>query len=403
MIRDEKIRGYALKNAIQYDGKAKVESVLSGLFHEGLKKSEVGKVIDDVKMVVSEVNKLSREEQKKQYELYKVQVDERDEREGLPELPLTKEQKKKGVRMRFAPSASGPLHIGHVITAMPSSLYVRKYKGKFYIRIEDTNPENILPEAYDLIKQDCDWLFDKFVFQIQSDRMKYYYQYAEKLIKKDKAYVCVCSQKKIQKLRKKGIECSCRQFPVKEHLERWKKMLGHKNLKKRGYKQGKALLRFKGDMQDKNPALRDFPLARIKETEHPRQGKKYRVWPLMDLAVSVDDIKEKMTHIIRGKDHRDNAKRQEMIFQVFKKKYPYTRFIGRLHFKDLELSTSKMREGIKKKKYKGWDDEKLLTVRSLKKQGYSPKVFESLVEQRGLSEVDKVMNKKDFFQLLKNI
>ena len=64
-------------------------------------------------------------------------------------------------------------------------------------------------------------------------------------------------------------------------MERWKKMLD-----KNGFKEGEAVLRFKSSMKNKNPALRDFPLARINLTKHAKQGNKYRVWPLMNLAVT---------------------------------------------------------------------------------------------------------------------
>lgn len=92
-------------------------------------------------------------------------------------------------------------------------------------------------------------------------------------------------------------------------------------LPKENYKVGEAVLRFKSSMQDSNPAMRDFPLARINESEHPKQKKKYRVWPLMNLAVSVDDIELGMTHIIRGKDHMDNAKRQKKIFDILERNF----------------------------------------------------------------------------------
>ncbi len=71
--------------------------------------------------------------------------------------------------------------------------------------------------------------------------------------------------------------------------------------------------------------MRDFPLARINLTEHARQKKKYRVWPLMNLAVAVDDIEMKMTHIIRAKEHRDNAERQKMILKFLERK---SNFLG---------------------------------------------------------------------------
>ena len=172
----------------------------------------------------------------------------------------------------------------------------------------------------------------------------------------------------------------------------------------KGYKEGEAVLRFKTleGMEDKNPAMRDFPLARINLTQHPRQKKKYRVWPLMNLAVSVDDIELKMTHIIRGKDHRDNAERQKMFFKVFGKKYPWTFFMGRIKFKDLALSKRKITEAIKSGKFSGIEDERLPTIASLRKRGYNPKVFERFAEQRGLTEVDKVFDSREFFLFLEN-
>jgi len=153
-------------------------------------------------------------------------------------------------------------------------------------------------------------------------------------------------------------------------------------------------------MKDNNPAMRDFPLARINEKKHPLQKDKYKVWPLMNFAVAVDDIELKMTHIIRGKDHMDNAKRQKMIFDVFKKKYPWTFFIGRIKFHDLILSKRKMTEMINKGEVSGYEDEKLPTMASLRKRGYSPNAFAKFAEHQGLNDVDKVMDSKEFFTLL---
>jgi glutamyl-tRNA synthetase len=146
--------------------------------------------------------------------------------------------------------------------------------------------------------------------------------------------------------------------------------------------------------------MRDFPLARINLIKHPRQDKKYRVWPLMNLSVSVDDMEMGLTHIIRGKDHRDNAMRQKLIFEVFGKEYPWEAYLGRYHFKDLKLSTSKFRKEIEDGKYSGWDDPKLPTIQSLKKRGYKPEAFWKMAEHIGLSEVDKTLEAKDFFRLL---
>ena len=399
---NKKIRAYALKNAVVY-GEARMGPVISSLFNEGLKKTEVKKYSKKISEIIEEVNSLSEEDRKKEFKKLEKEISHREVREGLPELPNVKGKKGKVV-MRFAPSASGPLHVGHALTASLSFLFVKEHGGKFYIRIEDTNPENIFPDAYKMIEQESKWLFPgKFLkIFIQSDNMDVYYKYAEKLIRKSFAYVCTCSQEGFKKRVASKSDCPCRKKSVKENLDDWGKMLDLDSEKSFG--EGDAVLRFKSEngMKDKNPAMRDFPLARINLEKHERQGNKYRVWPLMNLAVAVDDIYLGMTHVIRAKDHRDNAERQRRIYNALGlgKRVPWTGFLGRIKFKDMILSSTKMRGEIERGKYSGWDDERLPTIASLKKQGYKPEAFWKFAERIGLSENDKVMDRKEFFQLL---
>ncbi len=390
-INKDKIRAYTLKNSIAHDGKANPGAVVSGLFNEGLEKDKVKEVMPKIQEIIKEISKLSVEEQEKDFEEFKDLISEREEREGLPELP----DAENGVIMRIAPSASGALHVMHGINACLSYNYVMKYGGKMYFRIEDTNPENIDPKAYNLIKKDADFLTkDKAKVVVQSDRMDLYYAYAAALIEKKKAYVCTCTGDEFREFSKNKKDCPCKKNSMKENIKKWEDMVAGK------FKPGEVVLRFKSSMKDKNPAMRDFPLARVNLEEHPLQKKKYKVWPLMNLAVAVDDIEMGMTHIIRGKDHRDNAERQKMIYEVFNKEYPWVSFLGRYHFKDMELSTSKFRKEIEEGKYSGWADKRLPTIASLKKQGYKPEAFWKLAEHIGLSEVDKTLDKKEFFKLL---
>jgi len=394
-VKEGIIRAYVLKNAIEHKGKAVAGPIINSLFSEGLEKSEVKEFLPKLYKVVEEINKLELEEQKILYEKHKDLIGRRPEREGLPELEHIP---KKGLITRMSPSPSGALTLGHILTIGPNYLYVKKYGGKFYIRIEDTNPENIYVPAYKMIEKEAKWLTKGEVeIVIQSERMNLYYRYAKRLIEKGFAYVCTCDPEKFKHLLLIPKACPCRNLSVEEQLERWKKMK-----RKSGYKQGEAVLRFKSDLKHKNPAMRDFPLARINETKHPLQGNKYRVWPLMNLAVTVDDIEMKMTHIIRGKDHMDNAKRQKMMYEALglENRYPDILFIGRLHFKDLEMSASKMRKAIEAGEYIGWDDPRLPTVASFKKRKYQPRAFWQYVEQRGISEADKIIDKKDFFEVI---
>lgn len=395
----EKIKAYALKNAISYKGKANPGAVVSALFNEGLEKSQVKEVMPKIQEIIKEISSMKLEEMQKEFDSIQKFTSKRKEREGLPEIPNTEN----GVITRFAPSPSGAMHVGHALTASTAYDYVKKYGGKIILRIEDTNADNIYSPAYELLAQDGKWLFENNCdVVVQSDRMGLYYKYAEKLIDSGNAYVCTCNPEDFKELSKNKKECPCRNLEKEETKKRWQMML----MKENGYKKGEAVLRFKtpekyDGMQNKNPAMRDFPLARINETTHPRQGDKYRVWPLMNLSVTTDDIEMELTHIIRAKDHMDNAKRQKMMFEVLDKKYPWDAYLGRWHIEGLRLSSSEITKGVEEGKYLGWDDSELPTLQSLKKQGYKPQAFHKIAEHRGLSEVDKKITKEEFFQLLK--
>lgn len=396
-INKEIIKAYALKNAVEHDGKAIIGSVINALFNYGLTKDKIKGIISEVNSVLKEVNLMNLEEQKKYLSERENLIGHRKTREGLPELPGAKKGK---VITRMSPSPSGGLTSGNLLTIAPNFLYVQKYGGIFYIRIEDTNPEKIYKPAYKMIKEESKWFCkNKVKFVIQSKRMNLYYKYIKKLIDKNSAYVCTCDSDKFKELILAESPCPCRELGEKEQLKRWKKMLD-KN-KKTNYKEGEVVLRFKSDLNNPNPAFRDFPLARINETPHPLQKKKYRVWPLMNLAVPIDDIEMKMTHMIRGKDHKDNEPKQRMIFRILGKEYPWTAYIGRIHFKDLEMSKSAIRKDIEQGKYKGWDDPRLPTAASLKNK-YKPEAFWKFTEQRGISEADKIISQKDFFEVLDN-
>ena len=401
-IKPEKILAYALKNAVEHEGKAQPGSVLSPLFAEGLKKEEIKDIMPTINEIVKKVNSMKIDEQKLELEESEKLIGHREVRD-TNEMPELENVPKTGVIMRFSPSSSASaFHIGHILTGMPSCLYVKKYGGKFYLRIEDTNPEKTVPECYDSFPKEAEWIFGNITeWYAQSDRMQSYYDFAEDLIKKAFAFVCTCKKEEnseedsIPKIRE---PCKCRNNSIKDNQEKWQKMLD-----KKGFKEGEAVLRFKSqDINLSNPALIDFPLARINLTKHPKQGNKYRIWPLMNLCVTYDDITQKCTHIIRAKEHQDNAKRQEMIFDVLKIKKPNTYFLGRYKFDDLPISKTQITELIKQGKFSGWDDIRLPLARNFKRRGYSPEAFAKMVKQRGLSNVDKVMAKEDLFQVLDN-
>ncbi len=192
--------------------------------------------------------------------------------------------------------------------------------------------------------------------------------------------------------------CPCRSLPARENLVRWQKMLD-----KKGYKEGEAVLRIKTDIKHPNPAIRDWPAARIIDAPHPRQGSKYRVWPLMNLAVTIDDHESGVTHAIRAKEHMDNEKRQLYLYNYMNWPAPTQLYVGRLKFDDLELSKTKIRALIDEGKFSGWDDVRLPTLPALRRRGYQPHAIVDLYTQMGVSESDKKISGSDFFKLLDSV
>lgn len=392
------IEKHVLDNALKHKGKASIGSVVGNVIGEFPDaKKEMKNTSKIIKEIVVKINKMSFDKQKKLAQEKYPEILEKKTKEQKHDLKeLEGVDLKKGVVMRFAPSPSGPMHIGHALTGGLTSLYVEKYKGKFILRIEDTNTDNIYIPAYDLLPEDAEWAFGNVTdVWIQSDRLEIYYKYIEIFLKKQAVYVCTCNSDDFKKYKQEKKECPCRNIGVKENTERWKKMLDSN-----GFKEGEAVVRFKSDMGHKNPAMRDFPLARVNTGDHARQGFKYRVWPLMNLSVFVDDVEAGMTHIIRAKDHADNAKRQELMYNLLGKPIPKSYFVGRVNFEGLELSASKTKARIQKGEFSGWDDIRLPFLGALKRRGYQAEALKEYSKRIGLSLNDKTVSAEEFFAIL---
>jgi glutamyl-tRNA synthetase len=385
---------YALQNAVKFNGKANPGAIIGKVLSENPDlKSKAKEVNKDIMQIVKEVNSLPLDKQKEKLkDLAPDLLKKQKKVEKKKELPTFKEKK---VVMRFEPSPSGPLHIGHAFTLSLNSELARKHKGKLIIRIADTNPENIYEKAYKLIPIDAEWITKNNVNDIiiQSDRLKLYYKYAEELIKKEHAYVCTCKAEDFRESMLKSIPCPCRHIRKQANVERWEKMLTT-------FKEGDAVVRIKTDITHKNPAMRDWPALRINLNSHPKQKTKYRVWPLMNFAVTIDDHELGITHAIRAKEHMDNEKRQKYLYDYLGWKMPEHLYIGRINFKDLRVSCSKTRPLIEDGTYTGWDDIRLPFLEALKRRGYHPDAFIKYALDVGISQTDKTTTGEEFFKAI---
>ena len=383
MDTEHVIRKYALQNAHQYSGKATVGAVLGKVMAENPElRSKAKEVTALAKSVVDDVNKMSMEQQLKALEEMapELLVKEVKQREiGLPDLQGVTG----GVRMRLAPNPSGPLHLGHSRMAVLNDEYVKRYGGICYNRFEDTDPARIDPAGYDTIPEDLAWLgvkVDKTI--IQSERFEIYYDISKKLLEMGKAYVCTCTPGHFRELKNKKEACPHREQPLSEQMARWDRLFDGT------YKPEEAVLMVKTDLNHPNPAIRDFVGLRIDDTPHPRTGTKYRVYPLMNLAVAADDHLLDLTHVLRGKDHLNNTHRQEYIYDYLGWKKPVYIHYGRVSIEEAQLKKSVTAKGIKEGAYSGWDDPRLGTLRALRRRGIRPEAIRRYWVETGIKEVD---------------
>lgn len=394
----EEIKKQALKNAFQHNGKANPGAIISkilGLFPEY--RTRAGELAILVNAEVEKVNALSIEEIRDTIHRDYPDLEVKEKKKEVHTLPELRNVSG-SVVMRMAPSPSGPLHIGHSRMAILNDEYVKRYGGRLILRIEDTNPANIDPIAYDQIPKDLEWLGVNFTdIVIQSDRMEIYYAEAENLIRGGHAYVCTCVPDEFKKKLLAGKACPHRDTAPEENIEKFQRMING------GYKQGEAVLVIKTDLDHPNPSVRDWIAFRISEVPHPRHGRKYRVYPMMNFSVAVDDHLLGLTHVIRGKDHINNTEKQKYIFKYESWKLPEYYHYGLVDFPGVILKTSTIKKGIATHEYAGWDDIRLGTILAFRKRGFQPETFRRYWVQSGMREIDSEFSVEIFNSINKDI
>ena len=230
------------------------------------------------------------------------------------------------VATRFAPSPTGPLHIGGVRTALFNWLFSKNNKGTFHLRIEDTDKERSKKEYQNQIIKSLKWIgiqYDGDEY-IQSSKIKNHIDIANELLKSGNAYKCYCSSEEIDEQKKRA-----RQKKIPYVYDRkWRDKKDSD-----APKDIKPVIRFKskidgtsvlkdlvqGNIEIDNNTIEDFIILRNDGT------------PTYNLSASVDDHQMKMTHIIRGDDHKINTFKQIQIYQAMKWEIPSFAHIPLIH------------------------------------------------------------------------
>ena len=230
------------------------------------------------------------------------------------------------VATRFAPSPTGPLHIGGVRTALFNWLYSKNKKGDFYLRIEDTDKERSKDEYKNQIIQSLKWIGINHDGEeyIQSKKIKNHINVVNELIKNGHAYKCYCSNEEIEDQKKRAKQ---KKIPY-IYNRKWrdkKETDAPKDVKPvirfKSKIDGKSVLKdlVQGNVEIDNNTIEDFVILRNDET------------PTYNLSASVDDHLMNMTHIIRGDDHKINTFKQIQIYQAMKWKIPSFAHIPLIH------------------------------------------------------------------------
>ena len=285
---------------------------------------------------------------------------------------------------RFAPSPTGNLHIGGARTALFNWLFSKNQKGKFLLRIEDTDVQRSKDEYYEQIISTLKWLeinWDEEPY-IQSKNIESHINIANTLLKNGYAYKCYCTEKELEEEKKIYLE---KKIPY-TYSKKCRNKLEENNNKSfvvrfKSKVEGKTILKdlVQGNIEINNSTIEDFVILR-------KDNK-----PTYNLSAAVDDYQMQISHVIRGDDHKINAFKQIQIFESMKWKIPQYAHIPLIHSK----------EG---KKLSKRDDAS--TVEDYKKIGILPEALRNYLLRLGWSYKDKeIFSAQESIELfsLKNI
>ncbi len=291
------------------------------------------------------------------------------------------------IHTRFPPEPNGYLHIGSAKAIWINSTIAKKYGGKFNLRYDDTNPAKEDNEYVESIYEDLTWLGAEPTGGVfyGSDYFDKCYEYAVKLIKEGKAYVCDLSADEMREYRGTltvpGKNSPWRDRSVEENLALFERM------KNGEFEDGTHTLRAKIDMASPNMNMRDPAIYRIVHTAHHRQGNKWCIYPLYDFAHPIQDAIEGITHSLCSLEFENHRPLYDWVVDNidFKKK-PKQREFARLNVTYTVMSKRYLRQLVETKLVDGWDDPRMPTICGLRRRGFTAASIFDFVERAGVAK-----------------
>ncbi|KAI9696699.1 MAG: hypothetical protein M1836_005061 [Candelina mexicana] len=295
------------------------------------------------------------------------------------------EKPAKRIVTRFPPEPNGYLHIGHSKAIAINFGFARYHGGDCYLRFDDTNPEAEEEKYFTAIKEMVEWLgFKPYNITYSSDNFDKLYELAEDLIRRDRAYVCHCTDTAV-KLQRGGenhgprYACTHRDRPKEESLTEFKAMRAGK------YKPREAFLRMKQNLEDGNPQMWDLTAYRILDAEHHRTGNKWRIYPTYDFTHCLCDSFEEISHSLCTTEFQLSRVSYEWLCDELEIYKPMQREYGRLNVTGTITSKRKIAKLVDNRFVRGFDDPRLYTLVALRRRGVPPGAILSFVNELGVS------------------
>lgn len=304
-----------------------------------------------------------------------------------------KSGKVKEIRTRFPPEPNGYLHIGSAKAIYINYMAAKKYGGRFNLRYDDTNPSKEDDEFVQSIYEDLVWLIGEEPDAVcyGSDYFDKCYEYAVKLIKDGKAYVCNLSPEEMREYRgtltEPGRESPYRNRSVEENLELFERM------KNGEFPDGYCTLRAKIDMASPNMNMRDPAIYRILHKEHHRQGNKWCIYPLYDFAHPIQDAIEGITHSMCSIEFENHRPLYDWVIDNIGVEHkPHQYEFARLNVTNTVMSKRYLRQLVETGVVDGWDDPRMPTLRALRRRGYTPEAIFDFVERAGVAKTYSIVD-----------
>ena len=296
------------------------------------------------------------------------------------------------VHTRFPPEPNGYLHIGHAKSIVLNFGLSQEYDGKFNLRFDDTNPSKEEQEYVDSIIDDVHWLGadweDRLFFA--SDYFEQLYQWAVQLVKSGKAYVCDLTADQMREQRgtltEAGKNSPYRERSISENLDLLEKMRAGE------FPDGTRTLRAKIDMASPNLNMRDPVMYRIKHAHHHRTGDDWCIYPSYDYTHGQSDSIEGITYSICTLEFENHRPLYDWFCEALGIHHPQQIEFARLNITYTVMSKRKLLQLVSEKHVSGWDDPRMLTIRGLRRRGYTPAAIRAFCERIGVAKADSTID-----------